>query len=244
MYWGYSLIIASWISTYHFAMQLKGKAFDRVKPFFMVTNFLVTAASVVMFVGLTRAQDGTTRRKVAVAGTIVFAAITFITGLMSSFYGRLITSQLSSSGGNTSLSPLARRMSQVTTLFTVCFIGESILWMVSILISEFNGVIADVIVGVYLLLDCVCIVAVMMLYRRAVDDQQRDNRKNRSDINASSTGGSHTTGRSKSSAAKMGSPAARRAAKSGIVSPTSSDEAPLVPAVLNSPTADVEMTRV
>jgi len=61
-----------------------------------------------------------------------------------------------------------------------------------------------------LLLDCICIFAVMMLYRRAVDEKMRQNRKHQPSFVGFSTGGSSPG----SSSGKSGKPKSREPAAS------------------------------
>jgi len=150
----------------------------------------------------------------AVIMASVAAGFCIYGGLLFNSLRKAPTKTLHPEGGNcfktfNQLGELPKRLFIVTAFFSVSFLGEAICWIISAATPDFAGRGSDITTGIYLSFDCICILTLIFLFYKTVNEYGRASKTDKP--NAGSVNGSSGSGRG-SQAGKTLKPSERRAA--------------------------------
>jgi len=226
LFWAYTLLIAQWAGTHHFAMSTGGKGFDILRLPFIIANLVVAAGCLAIIVSLAAVTSNSDRDVVAQAGSYIMAVIMLAVAVGFCTYGGLLfnslrkapTKTLHPEGGNcfkvfNQLGELPKRLFIVTFFFSLSFLGEAICWIISAATPNFAGRGSDIVTGFYLAFDCICILTLIYLFYKTVNEYVKPSKTEKpvgGSVGAGGSTGSHSGHDSKGKTLK---PSERRAAE-------------------------------
>jgi len=164
MFWIYTTLVFEWANLIHLSVADLTVGKTKMRPAFIGSNVTIMIAIGLFFVSIAARWHST---KVAYAASIVTALIYLFTGLSFAVYGVLITRQLSKVKNNTYSSieapsefcgSLIQRIRFISIVIPLCFLIESIIWILSI--SNPNSVALTLIFGVTDILALVCVLVI------------------------------------------------------------------------------------
>jgi len=106
------------------------------------------------------------------------ATISFLMFFGFAYYGIKMLHQLRGKNNtNVKSVALARRFLTIAIFFSLSFAGEAALWIVSALTTNFNGRASNIIVGIYLSFDCICIITILYTYWGNVNFYEEEHKR-------------------------------------------------------------------
>jgi hypothetical protein len=131
MIWLFSTLLISWISIFYAVREsiasLQGDTFKKWKPYFVVGNVIVTLVFGSLFVLLALSTDAVARQEMTLAGSLLYASLVLAMSSAYARYGYGLRVELSRDFASQS----AQRLCKVGVVFSVCFLGEAIIWVLS-----------------------------------------------------------------------------------------------------------------
>jgi len=163
------------------AMSTGGNYWSKIRIHFLVSNTIVALAALVLFGALVTVSSDSQRDTVSLTGSVVMAAITFLMAFGFLLYGVKVACQLTGTvhTGPNSNHRLARHLLTIALFFSVSFVGEAVMWIFSATTPNFSGRASNIIVGIYLGFDCICILTVLYAYLGHVKKYEEEHRKSR-----------------------------------------------------------------
>jgi len=203
-------------------MSTGGKGFEVLRLPFIIANLVVAAGCLAIIVSLAAVTSNGDRDVVAQAGSYIMAVIMLAVAAGFLIYGGLLfnslrkapTKTLHPEGGNccktfNQLGELPKRLFIVTAFFSVAFLGEAICWIISAATPNFAGRGSDIVTGFYLAFDCVCILTLIYLFYKTVNEYVKPSK---TDKPAGGSVGGSTGSHNSQTGGKTLKPSERRAA--------------------------------
>jgi hypothetical protein len=163
MIWLFSTLLVSWISIFYAVREsmaaLQGDTFKKWKPYFVAGNVLVTLLFGTLFVLIALSTDAAVRQKMTLAGSVLFASLVLVMSSAYARYGYGLLVELSKDFKSTS----AERLCKVGVVFSFCFLGEAIIWVISGVAPEVYFGNFELTTSVFLLLELTALACILLV---------------------------------------------------------------------------------
>jgi hypothetical protein len=153
-------------------MSTGGQGFPLVKKYYIAVNIIITCSVAAMFVSLGVTETQSIRENLAIAGSVVLAFFTLISGLGFAVFGSALVKALEKSPNKTMLI----KVRNITVAFSFSFCFEAVLWLASSWASD-TGLYA--VVFFYLACDTTCLIFMMYMFQGSVNEMKNSYMKSR-----------------------------------------------------------------